>query len=98
MAGGSVGDAGCGAGAGGLRDVGGVVLGASGMPVIRLMAAVLGTWAALVVLFVAPSVLPEQWRYYIYSPASAGLWMLTMLVAPFVVCAFTWRWIMTGSR
>lgn len=68
MAGGSVGDAGCGAGAGGLRDVGGVVLGASGMPVIRLMAAVLGTWAALVVLFVAPSVLPEQWRYYIYSP------------------------------
>ncbi|MFD7258826.1 hypothetical protein [Streptomyces sp. NPDC059874] len=61
---------------------------------------VLATWAGLSVLFIAPSPLPEQWRYYIYSPASVGLWMLVMLVmliAPFVACAAQWKWIRRGG-
>jgi hypothetical protein len=49
------------------------------------------------VLLLAPSLLPERWRYYIYSPASVGLWMLTMLVAPFVVCTVAWPWIRSGA-
>ncbi|MGX1482983.1 endonuclease/exonuclease/phosphatase (EEP) superfamily protein YafD [Streptomyces griseus] len=65
---------------------------------MRLVASVLVTWAVLVVLLLAPSPLPEHWRYYIYSPASVGLWMLTMLVAPPVVCAVKWQWIKSGSR
>lgn len=68
------------------------------MAAVRLAAAVLVTWVALIVLLVAPSALPEQWRYYIYSPASVGLWMLVMLVAPIVVCAVKWPWIKSGSR
>ncbi|MGW2237267.1 hypothetical protein [Streptomyces sp. NPDC001759] len=63
-----------------------------------MAAAVLATWVALTVLLLAPSPLPERWRYYIYSPASVGLWMLTMLVAPFVVCTVAWPWIRTGAR
>ncbi|MGC2999765.1 hypothetical protein ACPF8X_15705 [Streptomyces sp. G35A] len=59
---------------------------------------VLVTWAALVLLLLAPSLLPEQWHYYIYSPASVGLWMLTTLVAPIVVCTVAWRWIKSGGR
>ncbi|MFD5568928.1 hypothetical protein [Streptomyces cadmiisoli] len=39
----------------------------------RMAAAVLVTWAALIVLLLAPSPLPEHWRYYIYSPVSVGL-------------------------
>lgn len=62
------------------------------------MRSVLVTWAVLIVLLLAPSPLPEQWRYYIYSPASVGLWMLAMLVAPVVVCFVKWPWIKSGSR
>ena len=68
------------------------------MVVVRLLASVLVTWATLIVLLLAPSPLPERWRYYIYSPAGVGLWMLVMLVAPVVVCAVKWRWITSGSR
>ncbi|MFF7331909.1 hypothetical protein ACIQU5_34765 [Streptomyces sp. NPDC090306] len=63
-----------------------------------MAAAVLITWAALIALVLAPSALPEQWQYYIYSPASVGLWMLAMLAAPFVVCAVKWPWIKSGSK
>ncbi|MFC8367366.1 MULTISPECIES: hypothetical protein [unclassified Streptomyces] len=63
-----------------------------------MAAAVLGTWTALVLLLLAPSLLPEQWHYYVYSPASVGLWMVAMLVAPVVTCAVAWRWIRTGGR
>ncbi|MEU0102009.1 hypothetical protein [Streptomyces sp. NPDC006267] len=55
-------------------------------------------WVVLIVLLLAPSALPVQWHYYIYSPASVGLWALAMLVAPPVVCAVKWRWIKSGSR
>ncbi|WP_239015315.1 hypothetical protein [Streptomyces sp. CdTB01] len=68
------------------------------MTAVRMVAAVLATWVTLIVLLLAPSLLPDRWQYYIYSPASVGLWMLTMLVAPFVVCAAAWRWIRTGTR
>lgn len=44
---------------------------------------------------VAP--LPEPWRHYIYSPASVGLWLLAMLVAPVVVCTVKWPWIKSGG-
>ena len=64
------------------------------MVAVRMAASVLVTWAALI----APGPLPEQWRSYIYSPASVGLWLLAMLVAPVVVCAVKWPWIKSGSR
>ncbi|MCL6671446.1 hypothetical protein ACIRP3_29180 [Streptomyces sp. NPDC101209] len=67
------------------------------MTAVRMAGAVLATWVTLIVLLLAPSLLPERWQYYIYSPASVGLWMLAMLVAPFVVCAAAWRWIRTGA-
>ncbi|MER5445925.1 hypothetical protein ABT052_12605 [Streptomyces sp. NPDC002766] len=67
------------------------------MTAVRGVAAVLATWLALTLLFVAPAPLPERWLYVIYSPASVGLWMLTMLVAPFVVCTLAWPWIRSGS-
>lgn len=68
------------------------------MVAVRMAASVLVTWAALIVLLLAPGPLPEQWRSYIYSPASVGLWLLAMLVAPVVVCAVKWPWIKSGSR
>jgi hypothetical protein len=68
------------------------------MAAVRLAATVLITWGALIVLLLAPSPLPEQWRFYIYSPASVGLWMLAMLVAPVVVCTVKWPWITSGGR
>ncbi|MCT9094310.1 hypothetical protein N4G70_36570 [Streptomyces sp. ASQP_92] len=68
------------------------------MTAIRMAAAVLSTWASLIVLLLAPTLLPEHWRYYIYSPASVGLWLLAMLVAPVVVCIVTWPWIKSGVR
>ncbi|MEV0847786.1 hypothetical protein AB0J21_18275 [Streptomyces sp. NPDC049954] len=49
-------------------------------------------------LFAAPSALPEQWQYYVYSPATVGLWLLTLPIAPFVVCALTWPWIMSDDK
>ncbi|MGW4019872.1 hypothetical protein [Streptomyces sp. NPDC005009] len=68
------------------------------MTVVRVAATVLGAWTALVLLLLAPSLLPERWHHYVYSPASVGLWMLTMLVAPVVACTVAWRWIRTGGR
>ncbi|MEW2398105.1 hypothetical protein [Streptomyces sp. NPDC046862] len=68
------------------------------MAAARMAAAVLVTWAALIALLLAPSPLPEHWRYYIYSPASVGLWLLAMLVAPAVVCTVKWPWIKSGRR
>ncbi|MFE7267982.1 hypothetical protein ACFU9B_39250 [Streptomyces sp. NPDC057592] len=68
------------------------------MTAARMAAAVLATWATLILLLLAPSPLPEHWRYYIYSPASVGLWLLAMLVAPVVVCIVKWPWIKSGGR
>lgn len=68
------------------------------MVAARMVVSVLVTWAALIVLLLAPAALPEPWQYYIYSPASVGLWMLTMLLAPVVVCAVKWPWIKSGGR
>lgn len=68
------------------------------MVAVRMAASVLVTWTMLIVLLLAPSALPEEWQYYIYSPASVGLWMLTMLVVPVVVCTVKWPWIKSGSR
>ncbi|WP_327269461.1 hypothetical protein OG233_20495 [Streptomyces sp. NBC_01218] len=68
------------------------------MTAVRLVAAVVITWGALVVLLLAPSALPASWQYYVYSPASVGLWILTMLVAPVVACFVTWPWIRSGRK
>ncbi|MFF2026189.1 hypothetical protein ACFVW2_30890 [Streptomyces sp. NPDC058171] len=69
------------------------------MTALRLVTTVLITWVVLIVLLVAPSaLLPQRWHYYIYSPASVGLWLLTALVAPFVVCVAYWPWIRPSSR
>ncbi|GAA2275672.1 hypothetical protein GCM10010145_38340 [Streptomyces ruber] len=68
------------------------------MAALRMAAAVMVIWAVLVLLLLAPSLLPEHWHYYIYSPASVGLWMLAMLVAPVVVCAVAWRRIKSGGK
>ncbi|MBD0696058.1 hypothetical protein [Streptomyces sp. CBMA123] len=64
--------------------------------VARVVITWMATWAALIVLLLSPMVLPERWLYYVYSPASVGLWMLSMLVGPFVTCALNRRWIRTG--
>ncbi|MFF8731651.1 hypothetical protein ACF073_34950 [Streptomyces sp. NPDC015171] len=70
----------------------------TGMTAVRMAAVVLATWAVLIVLLLAPSPLPEHWRYYIYSPASVCLWLLAMLVAPAVVCTVKWPWITSGGK
>ncbi|MFG2604840.1 hypothetical protein ACGFT2_15035 [Streptomyces sp. NPDC048514] len=62
----------------------------------RLVLTWIATWAALVVLVLLPLLLPAGWQYYVYSPASVGLWMLSMLGGPFVACFFNWRWIRHG--
>ncbi|SEE77925.1 hypothetical protein SAMN05216489_08254 [Streptomyces sp. 3213] len=67
------------------------------MVAVRTVASVLVTWVVLIVLLLAPATLPEDWQYYIYSPASVGLWMLAMLVAPVVVCFVKWPWIRSGG-
>ncbi|MEU6239254.1 hypothetical protein [Kitasatospora sp. NPDC047058] len=56
----------------------------------------IATWVALVVLYLSPVVLPDQWQYYVYSPASAGLWMLSMVGGPPLVCVLNRRWIRHG--
>ncbi|MFD7198680.1 hypothetical protein [Streptomyces sp. NPDC059893] len=54
------------------------------------------TWVALTVLFLAPSALPTTWQYYIYSPASVGLWLLAMLFGPVITVFLKWNWIRRG--
>ncbi|MFD5049957.1 hypothetical protein [Streptomyces tendae] len=68
------------------------------MTAARMAAAVLATWAALILLLLAPSLLPEHWHYYIYSPATVGLWLLALLVAPVMVCIVKWPWIKSGGK
>ncbi|MFE7515837.1 hypothetical protein ACFU8I_32095 [Streptomyces sp. NPDC057540] len=63
----------------------------------RIASAVGATWGVLIVLLLAPSLLPEQWHHSIYSPASVGLWFLAMFIAPLVACAVKWEWIKKGS-
>ncbi|MGX2994556.1 hypothetical protein JNUCC64_09695 [Streptomyces sp. JNUCC 64] len=68
------------------------------MVVARLAGAVLGTWTVLLLAVLAPSaLLPTDWHYYVYSPASVGLWVLTMLIGPPVVCFAVWPWIRNGG-
>ncbi|MFE5585093.1 hypothetical protein [Kitasatospora sp. NPDC056531] len=64
----------------------------------RMVVTWLATWAALLALLLAPTMLPDRWQYYIYSPASVGLWMLSMLVGPVLACATKWQWIRHGAR
>ncbi len=68
------------------------------MTAARMAAVVPATWATLILLLLAPSPLPEHWRYYICSPASVGQWMPTVLVAPVVVCIVKWPWTKSGGR
>ncbi|MGW2839934.1 hypothetical protein ACWCWD_19325 [Streptomyces sp. NPDC001493] len=68
------------------------------MTCVRLAVSVLATWGVLIVLVLAPAALPESWQYYIYSPASVGLWMLAMFAAPVAVCIVTWPWIRSGRK
>ncbi|MFE6365926.1 hypothetical protein ACFVP3_38935 [Streptomyces sp. NPDC057806] len=67
------------------------------MVVARIAAVTWAVWGVLVVLLLAPSLLPVAWHYYMYSPASVGLWMLSMLISPFVVCVVKWEWIKEGG-
>ncbi|MFF2078818.1 hypothetical protein ACFVXG_29210 [Kitasatospora sp. NPDC058162] len=64
--------------------------------VARAVITWMATWGALTTLFLLPVLLPDGWQYYIYSPASVGLWMLSMLVGPFVAGGVSRRWIRTG--
>ncbi|MBV6698455.1 hypothetical protein [Kitasatospora aureofaciens] len=59
----------------------------------RVVIVVFGTWLALIALLFLPALLPARWQYYIYSPASVGLWMLSMLVAPIPACLVLRKWI-----
>ncbi|WP_432172808.1 hypothetical protein [Streptomyces sp. Tue6028] len=65
---------------------------------VRALGVVVLTWLVLVVLVLLPGLLPAGWQYYIYSPASVGLWMLSMVVAPFLACFALWGWIRDGRR
>ncbi|CAL9665414.1 hypothetical protein SUDANB176_07197 [Streptomyces sp. enrichment culture] len=64
----------------------------------RAAGAVAATWSVLVVLVFLPSLLPPHQQYYFYSVASVGLWMLSMLVAPVLVCIASRKWIAHGRR
>lgn len=56
---------------------------------------VIGTWLALFLAISLPALLPERWEYYLISPASVCLWMLSMLVGPVAVCWKLRCWIRT---
>ncbi|MFF2548407.1 hypothetical protein ACFVUY_38435 [Kitasatospora sp. NPDC058063] len=62
------------------------------------MITVLTTWVTLIALLLLPALLPNRWQYYIYSPASVALWMLSMLVGPALACAGNRHWIRNGVR
>ncbi|MFI1095055.1 hypothetical protein [Streptomyces sp. NPDC020917] len=64
----------------------------------RKLAVITATWAGLVVLYGAPSALPESWQYWVYSPASALLWLVAMVLGPGVACAIMRAWIERGSE
>ncbi|MFD7453139.1 hypothetical protein [Kitasatospora sp. NPDC059827] len=64
--------------------------------VARAVIVWMATWGALVTLLLLPLLLPDRWHYYIYSPASEGLWMLSVLVGPFAAGGVGRRWIRTG--
>lgn len=64
----------------------------------RALGLVLVTWLTLIVMLLLPSLLPVCWHYYIYSPASVGLWLLAMLAGPIVVLIAKREWIRTGRR
>ncbi|MGW6142831.1 hypothetical protein ACWFRM_43430 [Streptomyces sp. NPDC055144] len=66
------------------------------MTAARMIIVVAVTWVVLTVLFLAPSALPASWQYYIYSPASVGLWMLAMLFGPVITVFLKWKWIRHG--
>ncbi|MEV6701720.1 hypothetical protein AB0M68_31965 [Streptomyces sp. NPDC051453] len=66
------------------------------MTAARMIIVVAVTWGALTVLFLAPSALPATWQYYIYSPASVGLWLLAMLFGPVITVFLKWNWIRHG--
>ena len=56
---------------------------------------VIGTWVALMLAIALPALLPDRWEYYMISPASVGLWMISMLVGPVAVCWKLRSWIRT---
>ncbi|MEU0599846.1 hypothetical protein ABZ484_16595 [Streptomyces sp. NPDC006393] len=64
----------------------------------RAAGVVFATWAALVAALLLPALLPADWQYYVYSPASVGLWMLSVLVVPVFTCVAARRWIVTGRK
>lgn len=66
--------------------------------VARVVITWIATWLTLLALFFLPLALPNRWQYYIYSPASVGLWMLSKLGGPVVACAVNRRWIRCGVR
>ncbi|KAB1989908.1 hypothetical protein [Streptomyces triticiradicis] len=63
--------------------------------VSKAVLTVMGTWLVLVLVIALPALLPERWEYYMISPASVVLWMLSMLVGPVVVCWKLRSWIRT---
>ncbi|GAA1223000.1 hypothetical protein GCM10009646_07960 [Streptomyces aureus] len=63
---------------------------------VRMIIVVAVTWVVLTALVLAPSALPASWQYYVYSPASVGLWVLAMLFGPVITVLLKWNWIRHG--
>jgi hypothetical protein len=63
----------------------------------RVIAVVVSTWFALCTLVLLPALLPDRFQYYIYSPASVGLWMVSLLMVPLLACIVLRKWI-AGRR
>ncbi|MFC5786017.1 hypothetical protein OHU25_08820 [Streptomyces sp. NBC_00117] len=66
------------------------------MTAVRMIIVVAVTWVVLTALVLAPSALPASWQYYVYSPASVGLWVLAMLFGPVITVLLKWNWIRHG--
>jgi len=64
----------------------------------RKLSVIAATWGGLVILYAAPSALPESWQYRIYSPASALLWLMAMVLGPGVACSIMHEWIKRGGE
>jgi hypothetical protein len=64
---------------------------------LRFVGVVVVTWVLLLVLPLPMLLLSAHWQYYLISPASVALWLLSFLVAPIVTCVVTSRWILDGA-
>ncbi|MCP2313770.1 hypothetical protein [Kitasatospora paracochleata] len=60
----------------------------------RAVGVVVATWLLLTGLFLLPvPLIPESWGPVVHSPATVGLWLLSLPVAPVLGCFALRRWI-----